>query len=657
MAERKPQERRRIGRSAMSADTCILVELPDGEERLEPVLDVSPTGVAVLVRSRPESLRRDAVLRRVRLFANGACTLHSRAVVRDRVEVTLPDGTPALKLGLSLEAAEAVPQATPAQVTYAEPAVIADAVMNLIHARAEAIIEVDTQTRSRYRLDVAFARAAADGGAFHVGIAAGGVPSLRRGRVYPLQAELFGTRMVLWAAYRDRRAAVLRFAWPARLTIYRHRQSGRLQEMPPRAEVELESPFVAERLRRQLVDLSGRGLAFVSDVADGMLVGMLLRSLAITLPDRRLTASGVVRNVRSRPDGLLVVGVELQLSDNARAELEEIVDRHFHPEIRPAKPADLRKLWAIYDAMAVFPRSCAAVSPVMGRIESTRQALLARGRSVLLAVVGVVQGEIHTSAELLRTYGTTWSLQHVGALPDAKVDRERTVLHLVQAATRREEVTHLHALLDPAASRDRLARLQSLAPQPDHLLWLWRELVQEPEGASPGPPPGSDLHEATAQDLEWVAGELAQAFPPLLHRALRLAPAELRLDETDRLYHAIGLSRRRLVRVAMGVGGPVGVALIEQTSPGACFGGLGDTIRLHVAAGAAAARPTILSALALDAARLQRQSGRKPGLFVVSPADALALAALGFLSAGPRIEVAADRDGATRLVNGINLLS
>ncbi len=648
------KDRREQIRSPANQDSLVLIELPGGEERLEPLLDLGPRGVAVLLRAnRP--LTRGTVLPRLRLFARGECTLQSIAVVRELTPVELPDGTPAFKLGLSLEQgqAQAIP---PARVIYREPAIIADALANLLYAKAELHFEVETRAVARHRVTVRLCRLGDDRSSFFAVVLAGGVPPLRRGRLQALNAELYGTRLFLHAEYRDRRAGTLRFAFPERIEIVRHRQASRLQKLPAPLEVELDSPFVRERLRRPVLDLSPRGLAVATHPADGLLLGMHLRPVILHLPAKTITASAIVRNVRPDAEGNPVAGLELlDLPDTARHQLEELVDAHFHPEVRTARPTDLKHLWPVYDAMGAFMRPFAAVSPIVGRIATVRQTLLGRGRQLCCAMLGGTPGEVHATAELLRTHGTTWSLQHVGNLPEPRVTVERVILHLVLDASRRADLTHLHALLDPARSRDGLARLRELSPAPAELAWNERTLLWA------GPDQPLDLVEQEPQDasnadLAWVAADLGGRMAPLWIDALRLDAAGLCLDETDRLYRAAGLGRRRAVRLAMSVGGPRGYALVDQTSPGVSLDGTAHLVRLFVAR-ESAERHRVLGTLAVDAVRLQRKAGQRTAWVLTSPEDAPALLERGFVSLGPRIEIVATKAGAGRLVNFLNLLA
>ena len=107
----------------------------------------------------------------------------------------------------------------------------------------------------------------------------------------------------------------------------------------------------------------------------------------------------------------------------------------------------------------------------------------------------------------------------------------------------------------------------------------------------------------------------------------------------------------------MSVGGPLGFALLEQSSPGLFPATEADLARLFTLRSSGATRQTTLLSLARDAVRLQREADRRGPAFLLAPEDARVLSEAGFEVVGERVEVLASRDGATRVVNCLNLLS
>ena len=650
---KSPENRRSLPRAALPRESFVLIELPSGEERLEPLLDLSPTGVAVLLRTQRSALQPGVVLKRLRFFTNGECTLETRAAVRDVQPTTLDDGSLGLKLGLKLEGSVIESKGDEPTAEYREPPIIADAVANIVAAKATVGLDASPEVAV-----LLFARADAKNHLVVLTLESGSAPTLRKSHDVELVTELYGTRLAVVAKYRERRGNELRFGWPSLVRVWKHRAGGRLRELPPKLAVVFESPFVAGEIRRPVIDLAPKGVAFVSESEDGLLVGMLLRSLCLALPKGTIQGQAVVRNVRPLPDGGFVTGVELtDVSDHSLKLLSEFVDSHFHPEVRTAKPEDLRLLWPLYDAMGLFPRPHIALSPVAPTIEATRLGLLNRGRSLHMQMVAGGSEQLLATAELLRTYGGTWSLQQVGARRDGDLSADTVVVPLVQAALRRTDFTHLHTILDPKKSRDHLAKLLALKPEPNEVLIKKCVLV----GATPeelsAKEQAHDVQEAQAADLNWITSRLADRLSQLEIVALRLTAGELRLEETGRFFHALGLRRERRVRMAMSVGGPLGFSLIEQSSAGLSLEGHADLARLFTVRTVGPVRQATLLSLAIDAVRLQRDGERRRVLALVAPDEARILTAAGFTALGERIEVVASRDGAQHVVNCLNLLS
>src|SRR4051812_3328397 len=98
------QNKRLAARVAPPRDQFVVVQLPNGEERLEPLVDLSPTGLAILLRAQRPDVQPGIRLPRLRLFTHGECTLEAAASVREVTQVTV-DGAVAWKVGLKLDQA------------------------------------------------------------------------------------------------------------------------------------------------------------------------------------------------------------------------------------------------------------------------------------------------------------------------------------------------------------------------------------------------------------------------------------------------------------------------------------------------------------------------------------------------------------------------
>lgn len=647
-------ERRTLDRVRPEGEHYVLIALPSGEERLEPLVDLSPHGVAVLLRVQRSDITPGTFLPRVRFFTNGECTLQCQATVREVSEAEIESGGLGMKLGLKLEIHEPSAATAPTVDTYSEPTIIGDAVANLFRAKATVRVERGSDPKAmpravchqlhRERRQLVLRLEGAKDGVFP------------QGEAYELATELYGTRLSLVATLTAKEGDLLRFAWPTQLSVWRHRASGRVRKLPRPVEIEFESPFGQDRRVREVVDLSARGVAFSGELDDGLLVGMLVQTVTIRLPDTTVRGRGVVRNVRQTDDKLLI-GLELVgMSDNNLRALEGFVDSNLHPQVRPAVVSDLRRVWPLYEELGLFERQHAAISPAIGRIENVRSTLLTRGRELLLHLVAGADDKVFGNAELLHTYSSTWSLQHTGVQLDAPVTPEQLVGPLIEAALRRSDFQHMHAILDPEKSRVALARLQTSDVDPKHIAWSERTLVAEvTERAVP-----NDLAEAQDAgpgDLQWLVEQLRTRTDELTRAVFDLTGAELRLDRVNRLYHHSGLERSRRVRIAFSVSGPVGFSLLESTTPGVCLPGHADLARLYTTRRDESARRDALGLLARDAVRLARASGRKRTLFLVEPEDAERLAAHGFVVVGRRLELVASRTGATQVAAFSSLMS
>ena len=646
------QDRRELTRVPPTGDHHVLLVLPSGEERLEPLLDLSPHGVAILLRAQRD-IQAGAFLPRVRFFTNGECTLQCQATVREVTPVTTHDGALATKVGLRLELLDSAEPTAPPVDTYQEPEVVADTVANLVRAKASLRVHVMGDSGQRGLASVEVTRFARDAGELSVRVTEGDLNALETGATCELRGESFGTRLSLVATLLENGGVSLRFALPNRLAVWRNRVGGRVRSLPAGLEVTFESPFTKVAKSRPVVDLSAKGLAFTGTSEDGLLVGMLLPSLIVRLPSGSVHARGVIRNVRSNGDGLLV-GVEfISMPDASTRVLEMFVDSNLHPQVRPAAIADMQKLWPVYEQAGLFGRSHAALSRTTATFEPIRRTLLSRARELVVHMVGEGDDTIYGSAEMLRTYTSTWSLQHICLRESAKhLTADQLVAPLIEAALRRKELSHVHAILDPEKSRVSLSKLRGIPPDEAGVFWSEKRLVGEPARVGGR---SDDVQGAATGDIDWIMERAGELLRPLERTAFDVSTAELRLPRIQRTYSNLGLSRQRFVRMAFSVGGPLGFSLVEVATPGISFPGFVDLVRLYPTRREPSARADALLALADDAIRLQRENGIERTQFLLDPKDAAVLEQAGYAALGPRIEMLATRAGASQIVNFINL--
>jgi hypothetical protein len=194
-----------------------------------------------------------------------------------------------------------------------------------------------------------------------------------------------------------------------------------------------------------------------------------------------------------------------------------------------------------------------------------------------------------------------------------------------------------------------------MPPDENGIYWVERVLFSEPQRAASAV---HDVQEAAPGDLEWIAERAREVVRPLERSAFDLTNAgDLRLNKVQRLYGNVGIVRQRLVRMSFSPSGPNGFALVEVTTQGVSFPGYTELARLYPTRKDAAARRDALIALAQDAIRVHRENRVDRTQLLVDTKDAPILEEAGFVRVGTRIEMIASRNGASQIVNFINLLA
>lgn len=197
-------ERREITRIEPAGDHFVLITLPSGDERLEPLLNLSAQGVAVLLRTQRYGLQPGQFIPRVQFFTGGECTLQCQARIRDVAQVSLEDGSVGVKVGLSLELPEPAEREIPQTDVYDEPQIIADTLHNAMKARAPLRLVPDSDGQSPGAMVERFIQA--ERGADSVKLTLG-EELLKKGKAHllrtaercELRGELYGTRIAFYA--------------------------------------------------------------------------------------------------------------------------------------------------------------------------------------------------------------------------------------------------------------------------------------------------------------------------------------------------------------------------------------------------------------------------------------------------------------------------
>lgn len=631
-------------------DHFALIELPSGEERLEPLLDVHLRGLAILLRTLRVKLHPGMSVPRVRIFADGECTLDIRAHVRSVTQVSLETGGVGLRVDLEIEGVTGGAQpGTSVEQTTSEEA-IARAVSDLVNARAQVQVLRENHTWSDEMPQGHLLHSHPDRRALEVYARESMI--LSAGHLYDLHVELLGTRMTLTCPFKETLESTWLFGWPQRLTLWRQRQSKRVRTLPPSLMAEFETPLRREVRRRPLIDVAARGVAFVAEPDDRLMLGMVLPRVLVTLPRGAVSARGVVRNIRHDSRNRLLVGVELsRLSATDEEALEAFVVASIHPRVRVPHAEDLRQLWGLYGRLGVFNRA-EAPAKLLPRMESARATLLQRGRDVYVGLVAGAEDHLEGATEALLLYPETWSVRFARALDGSRLTLEQLLMPLIDQLMRPTDLQFLHMAVAPNPAGPGAEALGSLDPE-QITSRVWEVLVPGPRYQRPATQP-AEASDADRDNLAWIDTKAAGVTHPLEHRAFALNARDLPLDGVQKRYHGAGLERRRRVRLAMSISGPLGFALVEDTTPGVLLDTIGPVCRVFPTSASPQNRVSAAVTLAHDAVDLADTSAQ---VQIWVPEDLRpALEAEGFEHRGNRVDTVISRAAAPQLVNVLTIL-
>ncbi|MBN1959761.1 MAG: hypothetical protein JW841_02340 [Deltaproteobacteria bacterium] len=634
-----------------------LASIADNDERLEPIINQSPLSLEILWRSSCR-LKPGDWLERLRLFTNGRCCFDGPALLRATTEVhhsDLGDGTL-----LALEVCSTDFQSELADIdVYSDPEIITDTIINLISANVLLTIE---RPDLKPNLSPITANICERCSAHHsatkglvLKLCNSSLPTMRRGKSVALQSDVYGTRLILTTTYRARRGELIYLDWPELLRIWWRRSADRLLTDDVALACDLILPITGETAIRPINNLSATGVAINLAPSDALLVGIKIEHLSITLPDGSITAHGTVRNIHIDFDGSLIAGIELLPDDNrSRDLLRDFVQKQVRWYIHCARRKDLEELWPLWDALSLFSRGHAALTPGAAVIEAGRKALLDRGRDLMVAVVGTSEGSHQGTAEIIRTYSQTWTLQHLGKLPGSPLTSEQLIVAACEEALRHQNFGCLHALCEPRDDDPLLAAINRIQLSTAEVTQRPCALFKPIESLNFVPLRTDELHAPDADECDWLTTRLAAMHTKRELFALDLNLAELELSSISAAYRNIGLSRRRDLRIAIGVTGPNGFALFEHTSRGVSLTGYGDIARLYCIVSDQQSQMHTLSVLAKTAIALARSWSSSP-LLLISKDYVSILQELGYLLIGQRIELLITREAVIRLVGHLRL--
>jgi hypothetical protein len=623
----------------------VLVELPTGEVRLEPVLALGGGLAEVAYRGPTGTLRPGATLTHVQVFADGLRVLSCPASVQD----LQGEGQEAI-LTLALQTAR-----EEADAPIQQNDLITETVQSLLEARASASLTIDGATLPGQAF---LARAEADPQRLVIEVQLPeGTALPAPGRVCEVTCLLFGARVVLLAKVHGHKAgrratSELHLRWPHTLRASKKRVGRRVRKLQAPLRMQARLPFAPQADTYAVADVSINGLAFEAAPDTWLAVGMVVPTLDLRLPQGTVRARGVVRNVRP-VGGKLSVGLALQDLAPAHAKtLSDFVDAQVYPHARPAATRDLPQLWDLYRQHGLPPQPL--TPKAVSRFESLRGLLLGRGGALLTQVV-LGDQELQATAELIRIGEKALRLQHVAARTDPPTPLDAALPPLIGAALKRSDWSFVQALLSmPAGGAFDSAPFEAAAGS-KHVGWrVWAAGRGKPSTAEAQLE--AEVREASDEDRAWAVGRLERLLHPNERRALDLmGERQLIQGELARVYRGLGLEYTRRVRLASSVSEALGFALVELTPAGLALDGFLPAARLFVTAQEPQRRRDALLALLHDAHKLLAAAGHPPAFFL-TPEDAALLAGGAGIAWGAVLELWCEREVATELPRYLQLL-
>jgi hypothetical protein len=316
----------------------ILLQFTEEEWRLEPVLQVAPKSLTLLYHGKSSLMPVGRTLEAVRVFSEGLCVLHCAARVQDCTATEEPG---CLALTLDLLVKQVPTHGSPAE--RHDAASIDSVVADLLGARSRVSVTLDgialPQQATLLRQE----------GTPHVLVLGymGVQQSWASGSPCELICDLLGKRLHLHAKLRRCAPGELHLTWPHALADAKRRVATRVRGLPQPLSLRTHMPFSNQDRTFEVIDLSARGVAIEVLPEECVSVGMVLPSLSLDLPEGRVEARGIVRNIRSRA-GRLAVGVALQnMAPAAEKMLARFVETHTNRSVRTVVPADLPAIWSL----------------------------------------------------------------------------------------------------------------------------------------------------------------------------------------------------------------------------------------------------------------------------------------------------------------------
>jgi hypothetical protein len=400
--------------------------------------------------------------------------------------------------------------------------------------------------------------------------------------------------------------------------------------------VTVTSPFTGESRPRRVLNITSSGIAFSIPAETVLLpIGTSLPRVVLRFGESfELRCSAVVRNllVRDGDTDEVVCGIEFEgLSENEKGRLADAIVHSGKRLLRDGTGTSFDALWGfLTESRFLYPEKVQRID--VGAVRRTLTPLLARSNSLLKTSLVANGDKIEAHASGLRAYRSTWTLQHLAALPGGKSTMTRGRMLNLAVIDYMEQLPGIEWVKIWFRPTNRW---------PAHVFGGFATKLADPALSSlktysymtstgeAGPSPSFrriHVRDAETCDFAVVESYFVGQRDAVLLSADDLTSRHLELGEISEAYASAGLIRRREVLIAERGEVPCGFALLEISSPGLNLSELTNTFRTF----AIDADPEVHRALAIRARSRYSELGYKRVISLAGQAEEEALATIGF---------------------------
>ena len=446
---------------------------------------------------------------------------------------------------------------------------------------------------------------------------------------------------------------VLSMQVPSSLVVRNWRGLPRFKPSPEeRYLISFLAPFTGQRTTRAVLDLSFGGLSFPFDAASELLPAGSRVPATLQLPDGSSSDCLLeVRSIHSLPSdghtdgGLRPYRAGARVMGVSQA-AQEVIQRSFMrsrcASIFDGAGVSFPELWGMMEAARYrfhpdYPFNNEPAPDVLADTHRKVYSSGDLGRCLLYTNDKGLQGQIAT----LRMHSRTWLVQHLAVRPGVRRD-EQVSYELSNLAVELSELQHDIEFIRYSWRKDNRwprRRIGWLARALEtrglsflrHFSYMRLPLTEELPTAPSGLP---RVREGERKDYVWI-----ELYLRARGELVRVLSEDLLTDEVDlaalgERYKAHGLHRRRRVFIVDGEGGPLGVALCEEGTPGLNLLEKSNAFWLMVPDRAHPQADAAIQALVQRCATHARERGRPSAIGFVEDEDVAALTAAGFQNLG-----------------------